>query len=119
MVIVYARLTEQSVGRLFLAGGLPGLLLTALFVATVFSFAMPNPEAGPPGGRVPMRERFKVLVNSGALIFVVIIVLGGIYAGIFTVTEAAAVGAFRTFSHALWSDKLNLPKIRKAILDTI
>jgi tripartite ATP-independent transporter DctM subunit len=107
------------VGRLFLAGVLPGLLLTALFVATVFIVSMMNPEAGPPGERVPMGERFKVLMNSGALIFVVIIVLGGIYAGIFTVTEAAAVGAFLTFMHALWSGKLNLPKFLEAILDTI
>ena len=119
VLIVYALLTEQSVGRLFLAGVLPGLLLTALFVATVFIVSTMNPEAGPPGERVPMGERFKVLMNSGALIFVVIIVLGGIYAGIFTVTEAAAVGAFLTFMHALWSGKLNLPKFLEAILDTI
>ena len=49
VLIVYALLTEQSVGRLFLAGVLPGLLLTALFVATVFIVSMMNPEAGPPG----------------------------------------------------------------------
>jgi tripartite ATP-independent transporter DctM subunit len=119
VLIVYALLTEQSVGRLFLAGVLPGLLLTALFVATVFIVAIMNPEAGPRGERVPMGERFKVLLNSGALIFVVVIVLGGIYAGIFTVTEAAAVGAFLTFAHAVWSGKLDIPKFFAALLDTI
>jgi tripartite ATP-independent transporter DctM subunit len=119
VLIVYALLTEQSVGRLFLAGVVPGLLLTALFVATVFIVAVLNPEAGPPGERVPMGQRFKTLLNSGALIFVVIIVLGGIYAGIFTVTEAAAVGAFLTFAHALWSRKMTIAKFLEAILDTV
>lgn len=119
VLIVYALLTEQSVGRLFLAGFLPGLLLTLLFVATVFIVAILNPQAGPPGEKVPLGERFKVLANSGALIFVVIIVIGGIYAGIFTVTEAAAVGAFLTFLHALWSRRLTIAKFLAALLDTV
>lgn len=119
VLIVYALLTEQSVGRLFLAGFLPGLLLTVLFVITVFIVAMLNPKAGPPGERVGYAERFRVLLRSGALLFVVFIVIGGIYAGIFTVTEAAAVGAFLTFLHALWSRRLTIAKFFEALLDTI
>ncbi|SMX23958.1 TRAP transporter large permease [Boseongicola aestuarii] len=119
VLIVYALLTEQSVGRLFLAGFLPGLLLTLLFIATVFIVAIMNPDAGPPGERVAMKERFKTLFGSGALIFVVLIVIGGIYAGIFTVTEAAAVGAGLTFLHALWSRRLTIARFFEALLDTI
>lgn len=119
VLIVYALLTEQSVGRLFLAGFLPGLLLTLLFVATVFTVAIMNPNAGPPGERVPMRERFKVLMSSGSLIFVVLVVIGGIYAGIFTVTEAAAVGAFLTFLHALWTRRMTIARFLEALLDTV
>jgi len=119
VLIVYALLTEQSVGRLFLAGFLPGLLLTLLFIATVFIVAIMNPDAGPPGERVAMKERFKTLFGSGALIFVVLIVIGGIYAGVFTVTEAAAVGAGLTFLHALWSRRLTIAKFFEALLDTI
>ena len=119
VLIVYALLTEQSVGRLFLAGFLPGLLLTLLFVATVFIVAMLNPEAGPAGERTPLRERFRVLGHSGALLFIVIIVIGGIYTGVFTVTEAASVGAFLTFSHALWTRRLTLARFFTALLDTI
>jgi len=119
VLIVYALLTEQSVGRLFLAGFLPGLLLTTLFVATVFIVAILNPRAGPPGEIVPMRERFRVLMNSGALVFVVFIVIGGIYAGIFTVTEAAAVGAFLTFLHAVWTRRLTIAGFFTALLDTV
>ena len=119
VLIVYALLTEQSVGRLFLAGFVPGLLLTTLFVATIFIVAIMNPNAGPPGERVPMGERFKTLMGSGALIFVVLIVIGGIYAGVFTVAEAAAVGAGLTFLHALWTRRLTVAKFFDALLDTI
>ena len=119
VLIVYGLLTEQSVGRLFLAGVLPGILLTLLFVITVFAVAILNPNAGPPGERIPYSERFKVLLSSGALIFVVFIVIGGIYAGVFTVTEAAAVGAFLTFLHALWTRRLTIAKFFDALLDTI
>ena len=78
-----------------------------------------NPNAGPPGERIPLGERFKVLLNSGALVFVVLIVIGGIYSGIFTVTEAAAVGAFLTFAHSLWTRRLTVAKFFDALLDTV
>ena len=119
VLIVYALLTEQSVGRLFLAGFLPGLLLTLLFVATVFIVSMLDPKAGPAGERTPMLERLRELGRSGALLFIVILVIGGIYTGAFTVTEAASVGAFLTFLHALWSRRLTLARFFAALLDTI
>lgn len=119
VLIVYALLTEQSIGRLFLAGFLPGLLLTLLFVATVLIVAALRPEMGPPGERQPLRDRFLVLIHSGALLFIVLIVIGGIYTGLFTVTEAAAVGAFLTFLHALWRRRLTFSRTATALLETV
>jgi tripartite ATP-independent transporter DctM subunit len=119
VLIVYALLTEQSIGRLFLAGFLPGLLLTLLFVATVLIVAALRPEMGPPGERQPLRDRLAVLFHSGALLFIIIIVIGGIYTGLFTVTEAAAVGAFLTFLHALWRRRLTLATTAAALLETV
>jgi tripartite ATP-independent transporter DctM subunit len=119
VLIVYALLTEQSVGRLFLAGFLPGLLLTLLFVATVQIVAMRHPERGPAGEKPPLRERLGVLVRSGPLLVVVTVVIGGIYSGVFTVTEAASVGAFLTFLHALVTRRLTLRRFFGALLDTI
>ncbi|HEX2257490.1 MAG TPA: TRAP transporter large permease [Afifellaceae bacterium] len=119
VLIVYALLTEQSIGRLFLAGFLPGLLLTALFVATVLIVATLRPGFGPPGERHSLGERLTVLTHSGALVFIVIIVIGGIYTGLFTVTEAAAVGAFLTFLHALWRQRLTLARTAAALLETV
>jgi TRAP-type mannitol/chloroaromatic compound transport system permease large subunit len=94
-------LTEQSIGRLFLAGFLPGLLLTLLFILTILIVCAPAPRR-PPGERAALRERFAVLADR-RVCSVVGITIGGIYAGIFTVTEAAAVGAFLTMVHALWT----------------
>ena len=119
VLIVYALLTEQSVGRLFLAGVLPGILLTLLFVLTIIIVSYLNPQAGPAGPRVDLAERIKVLGNSGALVFIVTIVIGGIYTGMFTVTEAASVGAFLTFLHALWSRRLTVALFFDALLSTV
>jgi tripartite ATP-independent transporter DctM subunit len=119
VLIVYALLTEQSIGRLFLAGFLPGLLLTLLFVATVLIVAAVRPGFGPPGERQALGERLAVLAHSGALLFIVIIVIGGIYTGLFTVTEAAAVGAFLTFLHALWRRRLTIATTARALLETV
>jgi tripartite ATP-independent transporter DctM subunit len=119
VLIVYGLLTEQSVGQLFLAGFLPGLLLTLLFVATIFLVSRLRPELAPAGERVPFTGRMQALGGTGALLAVVFIVIGGIYAGIFTTTEAAAVGAFLTFLHGLWTRRLTLPRFFTALLDTI
>ncbi|NUO82224.1 TRAP transporter large permease subunit [candidate division KSB1 bacterium] len=80
-MIVYALLTEQSIGKLFLAGFLPGLLLTALFVVTIAVVANLRPEMGPPGERQSIGRRFAALMRSGALLAIVVIVIGGIYLG--------------------------------------
>jgi tripartite ATP-independent transporter DctM subunit len=119
VLIVYGLLTEQSVGQLFLAGFLPGLLLTLLFVATIFLVSRLRPELAPAGERVPFTGRMQALGGTGALLAVVFIVIGGIYAGVFTTTEAAAVGAFLTFLHGLWTRRLTLSRFFTALLDTI
>jgi tripartite ATP-independent transporter DctM subunit len=119
VLIVYALLTEQSIGRLFLAGFLPGLLLTALFVVTVVIVANVRPSFGPPGDVASLRERIAALGRAGALLVVVVVVIGGIYAGVFTVTEAAAVGAALTMAHAIWKRRLTLAALSEALLQTV
>ena len=119
VLVVYALLTEESIGRLFLAGFLPGVLLTALFVGTVMLLCALRPEYGPPGERVPMARRFAALVGAAPFLAVVVITIGGIYAGVFTVNEAAAVGALLTMAHAVWRRRLDLPGLRDALLQTV
>lgn len=119
ILIVYAILTEQSIGRLFLAGFLPGLLLTALFVAAIVLITRWRPDFGPPGKPVPLSERFAMLRRAGALIAVVVVTIGGIYVGVFTVTEAAAVGAGLTLAHAIWRRRLTRAALSDALLQTV
>lgn len=117
--IVYAILTEESIGKLFLAGILPGLLLTALFVATIFIQTTINPAAGPAAPRLPMRERLQAVSRATALLIVIFVVLGGIYVGIFTPVEAASVGAFCTMLIAFFRGSLTLPVMRSCVLQSI
>ncbi|HZK17966.1 MAG TPA: TRAP transporter large permease subunit, partial [Clostridia bacterium] len=94
ILIVYGIATEQSVGKLFMAGILPGILLMLLYMMLIFLLASRNPNIGPAGPRAGWRERIGSL--KGGLIEVLIIFtlsIGGLFKGWFTPTEAGAVGA--------------------------
>jgi tripartite ATP-independent transporter DctM subunit len=119
VLVIYAILTEQSIGKLFLAGFLPGLLLTALFVLTVVIVCGYRPGFGPPGERLPLPERIAALKRAGAFFVVVIMTIGGMYAGVFTVTEASAVGAGLTLAHAIWRRRLTLANLADSLLQTV
>jgi len=116
--IVYAIITEQSIGRLFLAGVLPGLLLTALFILTVWAMTWFRPEMGPPVPKASLTERILALRQVGAMLGIVVVVLGGMYVGVFTPTEAAAVGALFTMLLAIWRRRLTLANFTDALLQT-
>ncbi len=92
--VLYAILTEESIGRLFLAGVMPGLLLTALFILAIYIQTRLYPQLGPAGVATPLRARLRVTWQASAIIGIVVVTIGGIYAGLFTPTEAAGIGAF-------------------------
>src|SRR5690606_21270155 len=91
--VIYAILTEESIGQLFMAGILPGLLLTGLFMLTVILVTLHNRAAGPPGAYVTPMERLRAFLRALPLIIVIVVSIGGIYLGVFTPVEAAGVGA--------------------------
>lgn len=93
-LIIIAITTQMSVGRLFLAIIIPGVLLMSLFLLTVIFMCRRNPELGPPAPPAPVRERFVALGGVAETLLLFILVIGGLYAGWFTPTEAGAVGAF-------------------------
>jgi tripartite ATP-independent transporter DctM subunit len=119
VLVIYGILTEQSIGKLFLAGFLPGLLLTALFIVTVVIVCGVRPDFGPPGPRTAMPERWAALGRSAAFFVVLVMTIGGMYAGVFTVTEASAVGAGLTLAHAIWRRKLTRALLADALLQTV
>ncbi|SCY08727.1 TRAP transporter large permease [Paracoccus tibetensis] len=91
--VIYAILTQQSIGRLFMAGVLPGILLLTLFILTVMLLCWIWPEMGPKGPATTMAEKGRAFVGAIPILSVVLVTIGGIYGGIFSPTEAAGVGA--------------------------
>jgi tripartite ATP-independent transporter DctM subunit len=95
--VFYAILTEQSVGKLFIAGILPGILLAALFMLTIYLQVRIKPGIAPRGEQVALREKVIALKGVWSMLVLFLVVMGGIYTGIFTPTEAAGIGAFGAF----------------------
>lgn len=118
-MIIYAILTEQSIGKLFMAGILPGLLLTGLFLIAIYIVTKLHPELGPAGPKATMRERFQSLRSAGTIVSVVLVTIGGIYTGLFTPVEAAGVGAFMVMVIAVYRKQLNRSKIKFVIFQTL
>ncbi len=118
-MIIYAVLTEQSIGRLFMAGVIPGILLTLLFIGAIYLTVLRRPEAGPPGNKASWAERRAALFSALPFVIVVGITIGGMYSGFFTPVEASSVGAFLTLLVAIYRRSLNGRAIREVILQTI
>lgn len=94
LLVIYGLLTEQSIGRLFAAALIPGLLATLLYMGAVAVQVRRNPELGPAARKYSWSERFETLREIRAVVGLFALVIGGIYIGLFSPTEAAAVGAF-------------------------
>ena len=94
-MIIYGVMTETSVGKLYIAGILPGALLTLLFGAYIVGYAALRPRHAPRGdeARLPLRAKLRSLVEVGPVALLIAVVLGSMYAGVVTPTEAAALGA--------------------------
>jgi tripartite ATP-independent transporter DctM subunit len=116
--VIYGILTEQSIGKLFMAGILPGIMLAILFMMTIFFQCKIKPAMGPPGESVPLKDRIIALGGIWGMLLLFFLVMGGIYLGIFTPTEAAGIGAFGSFLIALLKGKLNYQNIMESLLET-
>ncbi|MFC5585366.1 TRAP transporter large permease [Nitratireductor kimnyeongensis] len=115
---VYGILTEQSIGKLFLAGVLPGILLMTLFILVIMIVTAIWPHLGPAAAVMPRRERMQAVFRSLPFILVVLTTIGGIYLGVFTPMESAGVGAIATFFVALWRRSLSWSRIRLVLVET-
>ena len=117
--IFYGVMTETSIGALFIAGIIPGILTAAMFSAIIYFRCLVRPELGPPGPVGSWWERLDAVKRLGPILLLFLLVIGGIYGGIFTPTEAAGVGCAGVLVAALPRRRLNLRDVRKALEDTV
>lgn len=119
VLVLYGVLTETSIGDLFIAGFLPGILTILGFMLVIVIVTRIYPEMGPAGEKHTMREKFAALGRTWAIILLFAIVIGGIYFGVFTPTEAAGIGAVGAFGISFLRGRLNYANIRDALMETI
>ncbi len=116
--ILYGILTEQSIGKLFLAGLLPGVLTVIVYVLAILIQVRLQPELGPPGPVTDFKEKLASLWQTRWMLALFMLVMGGIYLGFFTPTEAGAVGACGAFLLAFLRKKLTWKILYACLLDT-
>jgi tripartite ATP-independent transporter DctM subunit len=119
VLIIYGILTEQSIGALFVAGIFPALLVTVLFIICIYIRCRISPEQGPPGERFTWLEKLKALLGLGETLIIFTLVIGGIFIGLFTPTEAAAIGAFGMLLIALARRRISWKGFVKSLMETL
>ena len=119
MFIIYGILTETSIGDMFAAGIIPGVLLALFYMVVIGLRCRINPAAGPAGPRYGWADRWAGFKRTGDVIVLFCFVMGGIIWGWFTPTEAGAMGAFGALVIAGFRGKLTMAAIRKAVYDTL
>jgi C4-dicarboxylate transporter DctM subunit len=118
VLIMYGIMTETSIGRLFMCGVLPGILLMCLFIITVMLQVIRKPQLAPAAERVDMRARLATLPGVIDMGLLIVLVFGGLWGGLFTPNEAGAVGAAGALIIALARRKLRLPAFLKCLSAT-
>lgn len=119
-LVIYGLVAQQDIGRLFIAGILPGLLLVVLFLCAVAVTCWLRPDLGPRGATMPASERFRAYLRVWPVILLFAAVLGGIYLGAFTPTEAAGLGAFGAAAFALWRGGLrSVKQLSDTLVETL
>lgn len=117
-MIIYGILTEVSIGRLFVAGFFPGILEAVTYSIMMLFRCIRNPRLGPRGPSFPIRAKLVSLTKVIPVLIIFLMVLGGIYGGVFTPTEAGGAGAFFALVVVLTMRRLNLKRYWSAVLDT-
>jgi C4-dicarboxylate transporter DctM subunit len=118
IMVIYGIITETNIGRLFAAGVFPGILAAALLCLAVRWVVWRDPSAGPAGERSSWRERLEALKGIWGVAVLFLVSIGGIYAGIFTATEGAGIGAFGAFVFALARRALTWRVLREVLIES-
>jgi len=118
VMVVYAILTEQSIGKMFAAGILPGLLAIGFYLLAVRWTIWRDPDAGLPGQRMGWMDRLRALREVWGVLVLFAVVMGGIYGGVFSSTEAAGIGACGAFLFALLRGRLTWRVLSEVLVES-
>ncbi len=116
--VMYGILTEQSIGKLYVAGIIPGIVQALFYMATVYIVCRMFPRMGPAGPKTTLKEKIFSLKNAWATVTLFVVIIGGIYMGVFTPTEAGAIGAFGSIVIAAASRQLTVKRLINSFTDT-
>jgi tripartite ATP-independent transporter DctM subunit len=119
VLIIYGFLTTTSIATLFMAGFIPGVIQVILYMVTIFLICKINPEMGPRGSRSTLREKMLSLKDTWGVMFLFVLVIGGLYVGIFTPTEAGGVGAFGALVFIILRGRFNLRTMSASLKDSV
>ena len=119
VLVVYGILTEVSIGKLFLAGFIPGVLEAAFYIVTIYIICKRSPLLGPAGARTGLKEKVVALKDTWMILVLFLVVIGGIYMGVFSPTEAAGVGAFGALVLTLSRRRLSSQGFTSSLLETV
>jgi C4-dicarboxylate transporter DctM subunit len=118
IMVVYGTITQTSIGKLFAAGFIPGILQALIFMVIIGFLCWRNPSWGPAGEKSSLVEKLKSLKGTWIVLLLFVMVIGGIYFGLFSATEGAAMGAMGAFIFALARKKLNWKQFWASLMET-
>jgi len=118
-LVLYGVLTETSIGDLFIAGFLPGILTIVGFMLVIAIITRIYPQMGPAGERSTFKEKIAALGRTWAILLLFALVIGGIYFGVFTPTEAAGIGAVGAFAISAMRRRMTFANTREALMETV
>jgi tripartite ATP-independent transporter DctM subunit len=118
-LIVYGIITDQSIGRLFLAGIFPGLVIAFFFVCIIYGWCKIIPAAGPVGPKFKWGQRLRAMPEVAWVVFIFFLVIGGILKGFFTPTEAGSVGTFLVLLLTVLKRDLNFKAFIKSVVESV
>lgn len=118
ILLIYALLTEQSLGKLYVAALLPGLLGTGLYMLAIAATVRLNPASGPAGERMAWPQRLRTMRSVWPVFLLFVLVIGGMFVGIFSPNEAASVGAVGALLFALAGRTMDLSRFKDSLLET-
>lgn len=119
VLIIYGILTQTSIGKLFIAGIIPGILEALFYIVTIFIICRFNPSFGPRAESTTLKEKILAFKDSGEIIALMVFVIAGLLIGLFTPTEAGAVGCGGAIVASLFRRRLDSSKFKTAILETL